>query len=1260
MGSIFLNFRTARISGTLVLLSLSATTLLAQQDRIAGPVDRLRKVAIRGNVHPSANSQFDAGPVDPQMKLDHVMVMLKRSAAQQADLDQLLAEQQDRSSRNYHAWLTPEEFADRFGTSPNDIARVVSWLQSEGLVVDGVSRARSWVRFRGTAGQVQAALRTEVHRYSVAGVSHFANSIEPSVPAALEPLVMGIAGLDDFRATRAQAKRALPATAGPAGTIPQFTQSRNVHYLAPDDFATIYNLNPLYGAGYDGSGQRIVVAGESAVDPNDTRLFRASYGLPPNDPQILLVPGSSDPGFSDSELMLEANLDIQWAGAVARNATIIYVYSEDARISVFYAIDQNLAPIITLSFGLCEQQNSQALTAFMQSLAQQANAQGITWLAATLDSGAAACDAHTPPKILASQGLAASFPATLPEVTAVGGTQFDEGDGNYWAAVNSPSSASAQSYIPETAWNESGARGLAATGGGLSRVFMRPAWQSGPGVPNVNLRSIPDVALSAAGHDAYRVVSGGVDQPVAGTSAGTPAFAGILALVSHYQVLNGAESRAGLGNINPNLYRLAQTTPGVFHDITSGDNIVPCVARTPDCVAGTFGYTAGPGYDLVTGLGSVDGFNLAAGLTAQWSIPSIALVSPASAIAGAGPFTLAVNGSGFDAASVVLWSGTPLATTFVNGNELLASVSAGQVAAVGSASITVQGSRGTSPSVTFPINAPQALTLTDHLVTKTSPPSSGICSVPSSTPTVSVTDTVYVYFFATLTSSSLLSDDWLAPNGVVIPGDSWSPVTGKFCFPDSSLDLSTVNLNAIGTWQVRVYDHGSLLFAVPFTVTMPGMQTTVLAHAADGNKFKTTVLLTNASSVPAPYTLRFNDDQGALPSTRFELESGSLTGVIPGGGSVTIRTAGLGPATVNGWAELTAPASVGGSVIYSQKTNLPSIQEATAPIGTASSQHLFLQFDNTDKGSTGVALTNPGANPASNIQVVFRYSDGTTEVSSLPPLPSRNHRAFALSVPGKKGVAEITSNAPLLTVVFRANSTGALTALDAIPGSTDSTSITRPLAHVANGANFKTTVLLTNGGSSPAPYTLRFNDEDGKIPSSGFGLEQGTLTGTIPPGGSATIRTDGLGGSTAVGWAELTAPASVGGSVIFSQKVAQLPTLQEGTSTIVASGSSHFFAPFDNTAGAVTGVALTNPGVLAANVSVVIRYSDGTSETPAFPQIPSRNHKSFVLGSNLFPNTAGRSGVAEIVATSPLSVVEFRLNSTGAFTSFGTVGIPGQ
>ncbi len=791
------------------LLPLIAVTLAAQPDRITGPVDRLQVRRLTGNLHPQANPRFDAGAVDPTQPLRHVMLMLQRSSAQQAALDQLLREQQTPSSPGYHRWLTPEAFADRFGASSNDIAKVTAWLQSEGLTIGNVSRSRSAIWVNGTAGQMQAAFHTVLRRYAVRGQSHFANATEPSVPAAIAPMVAGVLGLNDFHPVSHLAR-----------AKPLYTSASGKHSLAPDDFATIYDVTPLYNHGYDGTAQTIAVAGESDILLSDIQSFRNRFGLPANDPQMILVPGSDDPGFSDSEV--EGDLDVEWAGAVARNASIFYVYSTDAFDSAFYAIDANLAAILTLSFGSCETDITPLGVTIIQDWAQQANAQGITWLASAGDAGAAGCDTFDDPQTLqASLGLAVNFPASIPEVTAVGGTQFNEGSGSYWNAANSPTFASALSYIPEAGWNESGAvNGLLAGGGGLSKSFAQPWWQVGTGMPGGSGRSLPDVSLVSAVGEGYRVISEGVTYLAGGTSASSPTFAGILALVNQYEVANGVQTQQGQGNINPNLYRVAQSTPSAFHDITAGNNIVPCATGTPDCpMAGMFGYSAGPGYDLVTGLGSPDAFLLASSLKAQWNTPTISSLNPSSAIAGAGSFILAVYGTGFDPNTVVQWMGNAVPTTFVSPTYLLATVTAAQVNFVVNAPITVLTSQGTSTAVTFAVKTSLGAFVSTPRVT-TTPPSSSGCVVPPSVTTVSSAHRVYLYFQAIVSTLDTLSRDWVAPDGTVEAAGRYGQGTGNFCFPTANLNLQDFG-DAIqtGLWHVRVFDQGSLLFTIPFTVT---------------------------------------------------------------------------------------------------------------------------------------------------------------------------------------------------------------------------------------------------------------------------------------------------------------------------------------------------------------------------------------------------------------------------------------------------------
>jgi uncharacterized protein (TIGR03437 family) len=477
--------------------------------------------------------------------------------------------------------------------SAGDTAKVTAWLQSSGFSIEHQARGRNWIAFSGTAGQVTRALHTPVHRFEVNGETHFANTADPAVPAALADVVGGFLGLNDFHPR--------PAITQPR---PAYTSSTSGnHYLAPADFSTIYDLTPLAQAGYDGTGQSIAVVGESDVLTSDLTAFRTKFGLPANSPKLVLY--DTDPGYTEAQI--EGNLDLEWAGAIAPKATIYYVYGTHFYDAMVFAIEEDIAPVLSVSYGACEMD----FPVDWETLAQQANAQGITILAASGDTGAAGCDPNDSESI-AELGRDVAFPAALPEVTGMGGSQFVEGTGTYWSGTNSATTqGSALSYIPEAAWNESSSGvGLAATNGGASRLYSKPAWQTGPGVPNDSARDVPDLALSAALHDAYLVYYLGDLYAVGGTSCSTPSMAGIVALLNQYQIKQGYQSSPGLGNINPQLYRLAQSSPTAFHDIVTGNNIVPCAQGSPDCGTGSFGYSAEPGYDQTTGLGSIDANNL--------------------------------------------------------------------------------------------------------------------------------------------------------------------------------------------------------------------------------------------------------------------------------------------------------------------------------------------------------------------------------------------------------------------------------------------------------------------------------------------------------------------------------------------------------------------------------------------------------------------------------------------------------------------------
>jgi uncharacterized protein (TIGR03437 family) len=588
-------------------ISLAFSLQGAPKSRITRAVDLNRVQALSGNVHRLAQVQADRGAVDPAMPMNFMMVTFKPSAEQQADLDQLLADQINPSSRQYHKWLTPDEYANRFGVSQADRAKVRAWLTSQGLSVDRESRSGNWIAFSGTAQKVSKALHTEIHYFDALGTRHYANTVAPSVPEALSDVITSFIGLHDFRpysmVRRSDADPGAPATGG----APNYNSGSN-HYLAPEDWSTIYNLAPLYNAGIDGTGQTIVVVGESDPVLSDVTAFRTRFNLPANTPKTLFY-GGTDPGV-DANLLLEANLDMEWAGAVAPKATIYYVYGQNAYLAAVTAIELNLGQVLNISFGSCE---ADAADPGFRSFFQQANAQGITVVSSSGDTAAAGCDLFNE-EFVAAHGPNVSLPNAFPEVTSVGGTTFTEGSGNYWATSNSKNGGSALSYIPEAAWNEAGPGAILGTGGGASQFYPRPSWQQGPGLPNDNIRYVPDVSFSAALHDAYLIQYQGSLIAVFGTSAAAPSFGGLVALLNHYQISKGFQTALGQGNINPQLYRLARDRGFVFHDTTAGDNIVPCILATPGCAGGSFGFKTQAGYDPVTGLGSVDG----SALVTEW------------------------------------------------------------------------------------------------------------------------------------------------------------------------------------------------------------------------------------------------------------------------------------------------------------------------------------------------------------------------------------------------------------------------------------------------------------------------------------------------------------------------------------------------------------------------------------------------------------------------------------------------------------------
>jgi pseudomonalisin len=724
--------------GAVILLTASILSLSAQvRTRITQTVDGSSTIRLPRTTHPLATAANDLGRADAGLPMQRMLLHLTSGPEQEAALEALAVAQYDPASPSYHQWVTPVQFGQQFGVSQADLDTITGWLQSQGFTVSAVAAGRRSIEFNGTASQVEQAFHTEMHRYSVNGVEHIANSSDISIPSALAPVVGGVLSLHNFRAHPLHT--VISHTGGPKG--PRTDLSGGSNALSPYDFATIYDVAALWNLNFDGTGQTVAIAGRTNINPADVTAFRTAFGLPGNNTQIVV--NGKNPGIISSDEETEADLDVEWSGAVAKGAAIKFVVSASTNssdgvdLSDQYIVDNNLAPVLSLSFGSCEAENGSS-NSFYNNLWQQAAAQGISVFVAAGDSGSAGCDVdystnqrgadNTAP---ASHGFGVSGLASTPYTVAVGGTEFNDtaSPSTYWNSANTSANvSSAKSYIPEVAWNESdytvgGANNsLLAGSGGVSEIYATPSWQTGTGVPlsdpgasTQHHRYLPDVALSAAGHDGYLVYQEGQLELVGGTSASTPSFAGLMAIIDQY---SGERN----GNPNQRLYPLATQYPALFHDVTGGTNAVPCVGGSPDCSSTSAattgvmtGYNATPGYDLATGLGSVDAYALALKWSNGPAPLSITSLTPNPMTASASSQTLTINGTGFQTGATVKvsytgFSGT-LAITSLTATQILATINTGtaaQVWTVQVANSSSVASNTASLTVSAPSTAPTA------------------------------------------------------------------------------------------------------------------------------------------------------------------------------------------------------------------------------------------------------------------------------------------------------------------------------------------------------------------------------------------------------------------------------------------------------------------------------------------------------------------------------------------------------------------------
>jgi subtilase family serine protease len=938
---------------------------------ITQPIEESSLTVLKGNTHPLARPEFDLGTAPATLPLRRMLLVLKRSPEQELALEKFLDDQQDKSSPNYHKWLTPDEYGKQFGPTDADLQTITAWLQSHGFQV-GSTKGRTVLEFSGSASQVQEAFHTTIHKYIVNQQQHWANNSEPSIPAALSPAVEGVFTLHNFykrpQVHLAEGQFTAKAVQNPH---PLFTSGTGAHALGPADYYTIYNFNPL------GSGlSSIAIVGRSNINLQDVDYFH--YWMYDQAVSANVIVNGPDPGNLGGAEETEAVLDTTWAGAVAPSDWITLVVSQSTAttdgvdLSETYIIDNNLADVMSESFGDCEEDFTSTQAAGISSLAQQAAAQGITYVVATGDSGSAGCDDPNIQKT-ATHGLSVNMLASTPYNVAVGGTVFNENghDSTYWRSTNQQATQeSAISYIPENVWNDSCVScsnpNIWAGGGGASTFFTKPSWQSGvTGIPADGKRDLPDVSLTAAGHDPYLICLRGSCIPnaqgelffygVGGTSASTPAFAGIMGLVAN-------KTLTRLGQPNYVLYRLAAaesltqcngsstTLPAstcVFNDVTVGSNTVPGEANYGKSTAT---YQSGKGYDLATGLGSINVTNL----INQWSTVTF---SPTTTTFSISP-TSAVHGSPLSVAGTV----TPNSGTGVASGVVWVQGGAGHGNLVGDSTVDTfsLGSQGSFagvthlvPGGTYSINAHYA--------------GDGTYAGSDSSPAVQVT----IQAENTTTTFSVLTTD---AGGNLIPFSSGPYGTPVYL----QANLSWQSGYGVPSSYITFWDNGSGVMqawpdasgnaAAPPLSELPAGTHSITAGYYGDNSFSSSVNLT-----PINFTIAHLGTTTAL-ALQQTVQSLLLTATVsasgigsPATGTVTFSSGGtvLGTAwltngsTSNGMMQATATfdATQLAAGQYNVTASYPGDANYTASTSPSTALNLVADFTVANRGITSQTVT---------------------------------------------------------------------------------------------------------------------------------------------------------------------------------------------------------------------------------------------------------------------------------------------------------------
>ncbi len=987
------------ISAVAALLLCFAPLARAQSAQlITQPLNDAVRVSLQNKPAPFASAQNDRGAVSDSESTGTLFMVLGRSAASQANLDNYVKSAAMPGSANFQNWLTPAAYGKLYGANSTDVAAVKSWLESYGFTVGQVSPAGNVISFSGNIGDVRQAFQTEIHSFQVGSNTVWANASSPTVPAALAPAVRGVT-LSGLRpaamhvlAGAASSQSSVSATSNqpkPNLTIygPSTWSAANydVYFLpGAGDAATMYDspnsaMNTAYsGTTWNGSGVTIGIVGDSNLSASaitDIARYRSLFlnetltaaKADAQMPKIVLA--GDDPGENSDEL--EALIDVEQAMALApkANTTFYTANSTDlvwgGWLAIQRAVDDNTVSILNISFGSCEENFGAGYNVLLNELFEQAAAQGMSVTVSSGDSGSAGCDDDSYPAV---NGLAVNGIASTPWNIAVGGTDFDVLFSTSLSTVEQyikvPTTTAtitgtgaymvtAKGYIPEEPWNDStqvfttaadnvqftaayDGTTLYAGGGGMSSAavcsgnisssgtcsgtlagYAKPAFQSSI-TPADGVRDLPDVSFfagafmgnegttqdfnnawsfcadstvtgSSLAYTDCQTVAGSqgcngtcaisintTTTPVGGTSTSAPLMASVLALVSQSQ---GGKR---LGQADYVLYNLAASEPAVFHDITQGNNSVDCTAGTPNCASNDFltGYDAGPGYDLATGIGSID----VAKLVTAWSTATFTAT------------TTTLKG-GTSAGSL---STSPL--TVAHGATLYFQVGVSPTAATGAISLITNSSQVNSDSVytaqlvngvaTFNTEALPGGTYTVYAdyggdTTHAASSSNGIqVTVASQTSAMSVSVSAYSAQTGALLSSPVYgSIFWVdaTPSGSSEGTATGTPATGTAAITLDGTSLTTVSLNS----------QGVAAYQIPSVTLTAGTHTIKVAYSGDASYGAVSMSQTVTVAQAPPLLVATPPSEGQGAPTALSIDNPMVSG---GGAALSYDTYSAGAA----------------------------------------------------------------------------------------------------------------------------------------------------------------------------------------------------------------------------------------------------------------------------------------------------------------------------------------------------------------------------